>query len=794
MNVKTYLYRNWFRLFLSVCISLTIISSFLLFYVVKQLPGIENLINMRLQVPLRVYTQDEKLVAEFGEMRRIPVKIETIPQNLVNAILATEDQRFYTHPGIDIRGLARAALELLRTGSKSQGGSTITMQVARNFFLSNKKTFFRKFNEILLALKIERTLSKDKILELYLNKIFLGNSAYGVGAAAQVYYGKPLPTLTLPQLAMIAGLPKAPSTLNPLANRQAAIKRRNHVLDRMLEEGFIDPKAYQIARKTPLTAQYHGPTVKVQAPYVAEMARQILYGYFEEELYTEGYKVYTTINSQLQRAANSAIQQQLMEYDQRYGYRGPIQNIDSLDLTSVNNTLKNLQVIYGLQPAIVTDVLAQSVIALLSSGSNIQMTWPGLAWAKKHLGEGRFGLAPQQASEILKVGDVIIVQRLDNEQWKLAQYPEVEGALVALNPNNGAIKALVGGFNYKKSAFNRITQAKRQPGSSFKPFIYTAALDKGFTLASLINDAPIVLEDPSLQNLWRPKNNNHRFEGPTRLRVGLTHSQNLVSIRLLKEIGIPYAIDFISQFGFNTQDLPQSLSLALGSGTVTPLTLARAYAVFANGGYQISPFIIDKITNQQDQVLWEAKPKVACLKCEASMQQSQTLIPIQHQALRVISPQLAYLMTLVMKDVILSGTGRAATILNRNDLAGKTGSTNNQFDAWFAGFNTNLVTTVWVGFDQPQSLHEYSSTLALPIWIEFMRQALANTPEQNMPRPPGLVTVRIDQETGLIAQPGSENTIFETFREDKIPQQQIETDHYYQMIDNQTGSEVDYLF
>lgn len=771
-----YLLSKMPRIFIGSLIGLTVLLAAGYLYMAIQLPDVEALKDIRLQVPLRIYTADGELIAEFGEKRRIPVHLNDIPQHLINAILATEDQRFYSHPGIDIPSLGRAAIELLRTGKKTQGGSTITMQVARNFFLSSQKTYLRKFNEILLALKIESELSKDKILELYLNKIYFGNRAYGVATAAYVYYGKPLSELTLAQMAMLAGIPKAPSTHNPIANPEAALKRRNHVLKRMLDEGFITGDEYRQAIRAPVTAKYHQTKTLIHAPYVAEMIRQALYNHFGQDAYTNGYQVYTTIDSRLQNAANKTVRQGLIAYDQRHGYRGPVAKLEPLAQSSLSewmNTLYATSFIDGFFPAIIMAITDQSAVALLYNGSCIEIPWSGLSWAKPQLANGAFGTRPQQTRDILQSGDVIVAQRKADQSWALSQLPEAEAALVSLDPQDGAIKALVGGFDYNSSKFNRSTQATRQPGSSFKPLIYAAALDKGLTLATLINDAPVVLDDPSLENLWRPENDNRLFYGPTRVRIGLTRSRNIVSIRLLETIGIPYAIDFISLFGFAPDDLPHSLSLALGSLSISPLDLTAAFAVFANGGYKVSPYLISKVTDPEDNVLLETKVKIACTDCDDDEEQAD------QYAETIITPQIAYLMTSALQDVIRSGTGRAALALNRQDIAGKTGTTNDQKDAWFTGFNGDLVTTTWVGFDQPRSLYEYSVTTALPMWIDFMRIALAGKPENTLPRPPGLVTVRIDPKTGLLASDNQKDSIFETFRRQYIPDKQAETNNAY---------------
>jgi penicillin-binding protein 1A len=770
MKLLSHIVKQSFLALLSLVITGLIIISVVMFYLSSQLPNVASLNDPQLQVPLKIYTHDGKLIAVYGSFRRSPVPLSQVPKPLINAVLATEDQRYYEHPGIDFIGLARAARELLLTGQKTQGASTITMQVARNFFLSRKKTYSRKFNEILLALKIDRELPKDKILELYLNKIYLGQRAYGVAAAAQVYYGKTLSQLTLPEMAMIGGLPQAPSRDNPISNPRGAIERRNHVLQRMYELGYIDKASYLQAIEAPDTASYHEERISINAPYLAEMARVAMVTEYGDKAYTDGFKVYTTIESSLQTSADQALRNGLLAYDQRHGYRGPEGNLGQPSPENYlqwQTQLQDIPVYNGLFPAAVTAVQDQVVNALLPNGRTITIPWSGLSWARHAYNNEYTGPLPQQASEIVKIGDVIRVQRINN-QWQLAQVPKVEGALIAMDPNNGALLALSGGFSFGESHYNRAIQAMRQPGSNFKPFYYAASLEKGFTWASIINDAPIVEEHGGGNNsLWRPMNDDLRFYGPTRLRVALTNSYNLASIRLLKTIGLRYALDYISRFGFNPSQLPHGLSLALGSGTVTPLQIVSGYAVFANGGYRITPYFIDNITNQDNQMIYQAQPPLACEDCTAqTSNKTPTALPT---APRAISPQNAYLMTSVLKDVIRSGTGRRALALQRSDLAGKTGTSNNFVDAWFSGFNSDLVATAWVGFDNPESLHEFGSQAALPIWVNFMSQALAGRPVHTLAQPPGIVTARIDPRTGLLAYPGQTNAIFEVFESKYLP-------------------------
>jgi penicillin-binding protein 1A len=766
--------RSILRVFKKFCIFSAIVLAFLtvgvLYYMEFQLPDIEALNTTQLQVPLQVFTHDGKLIAEFGEKRRIPLPYDKIPKQLIDAVLATEDQRYFQHPGIDIPGLMRASVKLILTGRKEEGGSTITMQVARSFYLTRHKTFGRKLREILLALKINHKLSKEKILELYLNKIFLGSRAYGVEAAAEIYYGKPLSQLSLDQFAMLAGLPKAPSALNPLANPEAAKERRNHVLDRMRKLDYIDEEAYQKALAAPLNTHYHELQTEIKAPYVAELARQQLQQMYGDEIYTEGFNVYTTIDSKLQKDANKALHDSLLAYDQRHGYRGAERNLGDPDLKKMEEwekQLNDIAPIYDLEPAAVVDITARAITVLRANGSLVTVDWQGLSWARKQVNADYLGAHPRVASDIVKMGDVIRIMET-KQGWYLTQKPEAEAGLVTLNPSNGAILALVGGFDYQSSKFNRITNASRQPGSSFKPFIYSAAFDKGYTLASVINDAPIVIENPIDSSLWRPQNDTHKFYGPTRLRDALIQSRNLVSIRLLDLIGLPYAINYATRFGFTKSQLPPGLSLALGTALVTPLQMASAYAVFANGGFKVVPYAIDSIRSQ-GQVIYQAKPLVACPTCVEQPNSTDKTKDNSH-APRAISVQNAFLMTSALHDTIQRGTAREARSLQRNDLAGKTGTTQNQVDAWFAGYNSELVTVTWLGFDQQQrSLHEFGAQAALPMWIQFMQLALQNHPEHPLEQPPGVVSVRIDLQTGKRAAAGDPLGTFEFFMSPYVP-------------------------
>ncbi len=765
----------------------------LYFFMLLQLPNVNSLKDVHLQVPLRIYSADDQLIAEFGSKRRIPVTLQQIPPQMVHAVIATEDQRFYDHPGVDVIGIVRAAVAVIATGRKVQGASTITMQVARNFFLTRKKTYTRKIKEMLLALKIDQEFSKDKILELYLNKVYFGKRAYGVAAAAQVYYGKPLNQLTLAQMAMLAGLPQSPSRDNPINNPTAALDRRDHVLSRLLDNHYIDQATYQAALQQPITAKYHGQKIQLSAPYVAEMVRDyMVQTYGKEEAYNSGFQVYTTVVGKLQNAANQALDNGLMAYDKRHGYRKSAQNLGtpSADNQAAwQQALQEMPVIHQLLPAAVVSLGAQSVNALLANGNIITIPWSGLSWARPDLKGPYLGAAPQHAGDIVQLGDVIRVVQDHSGSWRLTQVPQVQGAIVSVRPNDGAVLALSGGFDYRLSRFNRVVQARRQPGSNFKPFIYSAALAKGLTLATMINDAPIVIRDSGENTLWRPQNDTLKFYGPTRLLVGLTKSRNLVSIRLLQTIGIPYALQYAARFGFDPAELPHSLSLALGSAALSPLQIAAGYVVFANGGYAVKPYLISRIVNSDANKTWQANAPQACVNCSTNAAPkinaaeqhvdstsavttgTDNAVQVSPQAPRVITAQNAYLMTQAMQGVIKQGTGRAALVLKRNDIAGKTGTTNKQVDAWFSGFNSDIETTVWVGYDNMRSLYEYGAQAALPIWIQYMGQALKGTAEHSMEEPPGIVTVRIDPRNGLLANPAQSAAIFEVFRKQYVPTQ-----------------------
>jgi penicillin-binding protein 1A len=787
------------KFFLSVLATGLIALTGLFLIVWPNLPAIDEIRNVKLQTPLRIYSQDGSFIREIGEVRRVPLKIDEIPPILIQAVLATEDARFYQHPGFDWRGIARATWGLIKTGRRSQGGaSTITMQLAGHYYLNrNEKTLERKIKETFLAIKIERELTKDEILELYLNTYFLGHRAYGVGAAAQVYYGTTIDNLTLAQYAMIAGLFQRPSKVNPVTNPEDALYRRNHVLERMLTVGYISEDEYHAAIEATATARLHQPPEELEAPYVAEMVRAKLIEDFGEEAVNEGYKVYTTIQRVNQTAANRALRKALQEYDQRHGYRGPEDHLDltrESDPEAIEQLLSTFSVIGDLRPAVITSVMESSVIAQIQGKGKVEIYWEGMSWARRYLNENRRGPEPKSPADIVQVGDIVRVKENEYGLWVLTQIPVVEGALISLDPNNGAILALVGGFDFNRSKFNRATQAIRQPGSSFKPFIYSAALEHGYTAASLVNDAPIVKYDGGAE-VWKPQNDNQRSYGPVRLRRAITRSLNQVSARLLDDIGIDKGLEHIAKFGFDINRMPRNLTLALGSEGISPWESAAAYSVLANGGFRIEPYFIERIEDYEGNVVYRAKPVIVCRTCEekpipedtnasgelsASSSAPATLAPPPDQPLsqtryaeRAVDARNVYVINSLTRSVIQDpgGTGSRAKALNRKDLSGKTGTTNEQRDAWFAGYNAALVTVTWVGFDNFSRLgaSEFGSRAALPMWIDYMRVALADVPDVILPEPPGLVNILIDPDTGLPATPDTPGAFLEMFNEEHAP-------------------------
>ncbi|MHB1942576.1 MAG: penicillin-binding protein 1A [Acidiferrobacteraceae bacterium] len=729
------------------------------------LPSIKGLEHHRFTVPLRIYTRSGQLIAQFGNENRIPVPLSDVPPLQIKALIAAEDADFYSEPGVNFAGIVRATIADLRAGAKVQGASTITMQVARDYFLSPKKTYIRKIKEILLALKLDRALSKDQIMDLYINKVFLGNHAYGLAAAAQIYYGKPLKSLDLAQMAMLAGLPRAPSADNPINNPANARIRRAYVLDRMRVLGFITQAQYEKANNASVTAHVHGLRAAVQAPYVAAMVLKYMLKHYNAKSYADGFKVYTTISGKDQTAADRALEDGLLAYDRRHGYRGPLAHVhigSHPDPAALDEDLKGYMDRSDLVPAIVTAVGQKSAEAYTQDGDHVRIGWDGLSWAQRYISVNREGPPLTAASSVLKRGDIIYVVQRGNGAWWLAEVPKVQGALVSLRARDGALLALAGGFDFYESSFNRATQALRQPGSNFKPFIYSAALHKGFTAASMLSGAPIVVNDPSLEEKWRPLDYTRKFFGPTRLRKALALSLNLVSVRLLRAIGPSYAVRYLTRFGFNPNSMPHDLSLVLGSASVTPMQMASAFAVFANGGYRVTPYFIRRVEDTHHHVLERANPAIVPPKTPAVAIPGA---PAPHYAPRVISAGNAFIMTSMMKDVIRYGTGVAARAMGRSDIAGKTGTTNHQRDAWFSGFNPRVVTSVWVGFDQPAPLghNEVGAVAALPIWMRYMQTALQGMPDLPPAPPPGVVTATINRDTGALTSPTDPRAIREYF-------------------------------
>ena len=777
-------------------------------YLSPKLPDVETLRDVKLQTPMRVFTNSGDLIGQFGEQKRNPLPYEEIPQQFVLALLAAEDDSFFQHSGIDLMGLMRAVSELVLTGQKGSGGSTLTMQVARNYFLSLDRTFIRKFNEILLAVEIEKALDKEEIFELYFNRIFLGHRAYGFEAAAQVYYGKGMSELSLAQFAMLAGIPKAPSRNNPIRGPEAGEQRRNWILGRMLALGYITPTEHADAAARPVTAKHHGAKINFAAHYAAEMARQQMLQRYGMSAYNDGYRVYTTIDSKLQQIAQESVARGLFTYDKRHGYRGAEQQLPPPDPNAYADSqaskwlevLASTRIIAGLRSAIVTKLYEDKVDFIFADGSSNELFWDnGLKQARPYLSENSRGPAPDLPADVVAVGDLIRLDVNDEGEWQLSQIPAAQAALVSLSPDNGAIVSIVGGLGFEQSKFNRATQAQRQPGSNFKPFIYSAAFDTGLTAATLINDAPVVFEDSSLEGLWRPENDGGKFYGPTRLRWALTKSRNLVSIRLLQQIGFAKVISYAERFGFDTANFTRDLSLALGTHAVSPLQLASAYTVLANGGYRVEPFLIQRIENISGDVVFQANPLTVCRTCvepngnnalsaadEATAELSMEEILAKREpslsehpkAPRVMAADVNYIIDSILQDVITKGTGRRALVLEREDLAGKTGTTNGPMDAWFSGYNRDVVTTAWVGFDSytPLGRREFGGTAALPIWIEYMREALQGSPDVERPLPLGIVNVKIDPKTGLLAKPGQKNVISEYFRESNVPEQEAVED------------------
>ena len=788
---------------------ITLVS--LYYYVKPDIPSVQVLKDVQLQTPMQVFTKDGLLINQFGEKRRIPVTIDEIPQTLINAFLATEDNRFYDHIGIDPIGIVRSAVVLISTGEKKQGASTITMQLARNFFLTREKAYIRKVKEIFIALHIEGVLTKDEILELYLNKIELGNRAFGIGAAAQVYYGKELKDLTLAQMAMIAGLPKAPSALNPIRNPTRAKARRNVVLGRLLTEDYITQEQYNEATSQPITAYFHGAEINLYAPYISEMVRaEMVSRYGVDKAYNSGFKIFTSVESKVQKAAQNALVNNLHSYDMRHGFRGPTDVLwnpetqPALTEQQILNKLQSVNELGTLKVAAVLSVNNKTATVLLKNGEQTTLTWDSLKWARKYITRYRQSFAPKAATDILTPGMQIWVRQNEDNSYLLSQIPEASSAIVSLDPQDGRIKAIVGGYSFEQSQYNRAIQAKRQVGSNIKPFIYSAALEKGYTLASILNDAPINQWDKSQGVAWRPKNSPAVYNGPIRIRRALAQSKNVISVRLLRGVGLQRTADHLLKFGFKDADINRSESLALGSASITPLELARGMSTFANGGHLIEPYFISEIQDAYGNVLFKANPALACDEeplpthnalsmhnSDDEMEQTKKCAP------RIISKQNAFLIADAMNSAIWgggswahktgwSGTGWRAQALDRRDISGKTGTTNDSVDTWFSGFNSNVMTSVWVGFDNPGNAlgrSTYNNNLdssqisgaesgaktAQPAWVEFMKAALEGKPEAPIEPPEGLVSIRIDLATGLLSHKNDYTSRFEYFEKGTAP-------------------------
>lgn len=841
-----------------ICILLGVGTIFGFYYYVKpELPDVATLKDVQLQTPMQVFSQDGKLIAQFGEKRRIPVSYDEIPQELIEALIATEDSRYYDHFGFDPIGITRAAVAVIASGSASQGASTITQQLARNFFLSNEKKIMRKVKEIFIAVHIEQLLSKQEIMELYVNKIFLGYRSYGFGAAAQAYFGRNLDELTLSEIAVLAGLPKAPSTMNPIYSVERATQRRNVVLSRMLSEKYITQAKFDEARAEPIISQYHGAEIELSAPYVAEIARAWMVSRYGEEAYESGMRITTTIDSKLQKAGHIAAIKNLLNYDERHGYRGAEKVLWKAGQTAMTGEeiTKHLrrQPTYGeLRPAVVTKVADKSATVYVKSYGEQTISWENMNWARKFRTDDRQGAAPKAPSDIVAVGEQIWVRAADLDitpdvspeekeaqteddqvsepmaiTWRLSQVPNANTAFVAINPENGAVLSLVGGFNFVHSKFNRATQSVRQVGSSIKPFIYAAALDKDMTLASLVNDAPINKWDKSAGTAWRPKNSPPTYTGPTRLRIGLAQSKNVMAVRVLREVGLDETRDYLTRFGFDKSKLPRSETIALGAGSLTPVQMAQGFSVFANGGYYVEPFYISKVEDPFGKVEFEANPKVVCHQNCPDMQapefakaategaapsieeatNASEIEPLDiaqfneedltetdepRYAPKVISEQTAFLTREMLYSNVWgggnwregtgwNGTGWRAQKLKRRDVGGKTGTTNDSKDAWYNGYGPGIVATAWVGFDDHQRKlgrttananlgkdqitgAEAGAKTAQPAWVDFMGMALEGHDVVSKQVPNDITRVRIDRDSGLLTNKTDGSTMFEYFK------------------------------
>ncbi|HEY0844871.1 MAG TPA: penicillin-binding protein 1A [Noviherbaspirillum sp.] len=713
-------------MFAAVAVGAAAVGGYILLIVLPNLPSLDALIDYRPKIPLRVYTADQVLIGEFGEERRDFVPIAEMPSIMKHALLAIEDDRFYEHGGVDYVGVLRAGLANLAS-SRSQGASTITMQVARTFYLSRTKTYARKINEIVLAYRIESQLTKDQILELYMNQIYLGERAYGFGSAARIYFGKTVQELTIAEAAMLAGLPKAPASANPVVNPARAKQRQQYILRRMRDLGYITPAQYEQASREKLTVRSKGYRPQTRAEYAAEIVRQYMHQQYKDEIYTQGFTVYTTLSSVDQDAAYQAVRRGVLDYDRRHGYRGPEAFIElpkdaEERAQAIDEILLKRPDSDDLQSAVVIAASPKLVRAELLSGETAEISGEGLRFAASALS------SKAKAPDRIRPGAVIRITKDARKRWTITQLPEVAAAFVAINANDGSFRAMVGGFDFSLNQFDHVTQAWRQPGSSLKPFIYSAALEKGFSPATVVNDAPLDIQVAGAGGqLWDPQNDDGRYDGPVTMRTGLKRSKNLVSIRILEAITPPFAQEHLARFGFDPNRHPSNLTMTLGTGSVTPLQMAGAYAVFANGGYQVAPYLIQKVVDGRGNVLFESNPAIA-----------------GDEAARVLDPRNAFMVDSMLRDVVNGGTGYAASQrLGRRDLAGKTGTTNEAMDGWFAGYGGDIVGVAWMGYDKPKSLggKEFGGTVALPVWIDYMRVALRGRPPIQRPVPDGLVQV-----------------------------------------------------
>lgn len=801
-------YRRLFWFFVLLFAVGTAVGCYFLLEVEKELPNIEQLKNVEFETPMEIYSNDGKLMSVFGEIKRKPISISEVPQKLIQAVIAIEDQRFYTHKGFDPVGIMRAAFEFAKTGQKKQGASTITQQVAKNFFLTRERTFKRKLIELMISLKIEQELDKDQIMELYLNKIALGHNTYGVAAAAEIYFGKELKELTIGEMAVLAGLPKAPSTYNPISHPNNSKMRRNLVLQKMYEQQFITRDEYDKAVAEPIETKYHEIEIEFQSDYVAEMTRQRIIDNFGEKVSRQGIKVYTTVNSHDQALADMAVFKGLMDYDRRHGYRGPAAVLwDSKekpwDDDKIKEHLDKQQTYSFLLPAVVLEVGNKEATVAIKGNKTGVIGWDGIKWAGKFLTDRRIGNPPKSAKDVLKPGHQIYVYTDENDVLRLAQIPAAQAALISLDSHNGAIKAVVGGFSFKQSKFNRAEQAKRQAGSNIKPFVYSAALNNGYTLSTLVLDAPISSWETGKKSGWSPKNSPNVYDGPITVREALAKSKNVVAVRLLRGTGLKKVVQHLDNFGLTVGKIYQNDPLALGSLDVTPLQIVRGYAAISNGGFLINPYIVDRIEDAQGNVLFKANPIIACPMCKDHVLDELSYSDGKGHRIapQIISHANAFLVSEAMHTGIYGGADRGLRSFNgtgwrtaklmpkRKDFSGKTGTSNDSRDCWFSGLNSNYVTTVWTGFDNQQRNlgREAGATVAQPIWNYFMVPFMSDKPESPVLKPHNVITRRVDKYSGLFVGEGAGNSRNEFFEINTDPAEKSVGTHSYFNYENQSS-------